>query len=240
MTAPKRLLTTETLFLVLGWVVSLILIACSRSPMNTQETPAQAISTNEILTNTSQPSTDQPTSTTRSYPTLMPISENEMLRNPHFEGGIDGWDVRFGSFIQSTDASHTGLASGRLITSEVDVRGDYSALVAQCVPMPTDVAALAADGYVRFEVAIYVNATDGGTYISLSGVLSAGEQCRGDQVGTFAMQPPENSDGWMLIEGVIDVPPGAHSLDLLISCSGSGPDSSILLDDVHLAPVQGP
>lgn len=209
-------------------------------PMQPQETPLQIFSTSMAITDAPQTSTGLSTPTTRINPKLMLISENELLRNPHFEGGVDGWDVRFGDCIQSTDASHTRLASGRLITSEVDVRGDYSALVAQCVPLSIDAAAVAADGYVRLEVAIYVNASGGGTYISLSGVLSTGEQCQGAQVGAFTIQAPENSGGWMLIEGEIDVPPEANSLDLLILCSGSGPNASILVDDIHLAFVQGP
>jgi hypothetical protein len=179
-----------------------------------------------------------PVPTSREYPTLMPTAENEMLQNPNFEGGVDGWEARFGEFIQSTGASYTGMGSGRLITSTVDARGDYSGLIAQCVTLATDAGTITGSGAAQLEVAIYINASGGGLFINLAGVFAEGEQCQGAQMGTFSLSLPESGDGWALIEGVIDVPPGSQSLDLLISCSGSGPDSSILVDDGHLAPLQ--
>jgi hypothetical protein len=179
---------------------------------------------------------DPATPTLRTIPTVLPTPEGQLLRNANFENGVSGWEPRIGDFLHSTDESHSGEGSGRLVTNEMDARGDYSALVGQCVPLTEGSTAAGEGGLV---VAMYINSSQGGSFISLSGVFTDDEQCRGSHVGTFSIPVDQGTD-WMVVLGEIEIPEGAGSLDFLISCGGDDPDAGILVDDVHLTPVDLP
>lgn len=208
--------------------------ACSASLAGQTGTPVEIVLAGETRPAASNIPSQTPTSI--SFATPLPTAENELLRNPDFESGIAGWDIRYGEFLHSSERSHTGLGSGRLITSTADARGDYSGLVGQCVSLTTITSSADGEGNLVLEVAVYVDAAGGGSFIDLAGVFTDADNCRGAQVGTFSLPAPDQGSGWVLIEGEIDVPPDAASLDLLISCSGVDPNSNILIDDAHLSP----
>jgi hypothetical protein len=167
----------------------------------------------------------------RSLSTVLPAPDGQLLQNTDFESSAQGWEARYGEFIHTTYESNTGMGSGKLITSSMDARGDYTGLVGQCVPLTS--------GAAQLEIKVHINASSGGSYINVSGVYTDDEQCRGTHVGSFSVTV-EEGDGWLVIHEVVDVPDGANSLDFLISCAGASPDTSILVDDVHLSPYISP
>ncbi len=177
--------------------------------------------------------------TLRAIVPILAPPDGQLLRNADFESGTGNWDTRFGDFLPTIENSYTGMGSGRLITSSLDARGDYTALVGQCVPLGNEREVTGESGTAHLQLSVYINTSAGGTYISLSGVFTDDDRCRGAQVGTFSI-PVDPGEGWIAAGGVINVPAGAGSLDLLISCSGDGPDASILVDDVHLSPADPP